>query len=299
LETLEDAQAQRLLDFERLLRERVIGQEAAIVAVAEAVRRARAGIKEHQGPLAGLLFVGPSGVGKTELARATAAALFGTDAALLRFDMSEFAQPQSSARLIGAPPGYAGFDRAGELTEAVRRRPYSVVLFDDVDRAHGEVADLLLQILDSGRLTDAQGRGVDFRNALVILTATLPDDVNPAIIGERLSAELINRLDDAVVFHRLSRSQLADVAALRAAAIVAAAAEQGVTLQVSRAALDAVAAQADDPRQGARLVRRVLERRIGAPLARGLIAKRFGAGDRVVADVDGSGAIALKQATPM
>jgi ATP-dependent Clp protease ATP-binding subunit ClpC len=294
IETLEDAEARRLLTFEDLLRARVVGQEAAVFAVAEAVRRARAGIKEHRGPLAGLLFLGPTGVGKTELARASAAALFGSDAALLRFDMSEFAQPQSSARLVGAPPGYAGFERAGELTEAVRRRPYAVVLFDDVDRAHSEVLDLLLQILDSGRLTDAQGRPVDFRNALVILTATLRENEDPARVGERMSAELINRLDDAIVFGGLGRTQLATIASLRAQPIIAAAAEQGLTLEITQAALDAVAEEADDPRQGARLVRRVLERRIGAALARALLERRFASGDRVVADYAFPGGFALR-----
>jgi ATP-dependent Clp protease ATP-binding subunit ClpC len=295
VETVAGGEAERLLNFEALLRERVVSQDDALRAVAECVRRARAGIKEHRGPLASLLFVGPSGVGKTETARATAAALFGSDDALVRFDMSEFSQAQSASRLIGAPPGYAGHERAGELTETVRRRPYSVVLFDDVDRAHPEVLDLLLQLLDNGRLTDAQSRAVDFRNALIILTANAPASGDFAQLGSHISHELLNRLDDAVVFHQLSREDIRAIAQRQIRTIAAAAAERGIELQVSESALDAIAAEADDQRQGARLVRRVVERRLGTPLAKALLAGAFARGDRVKADVRPKGEIGFEK----
>jgi len=295
VETVGGGEAERLLNFESLLRERVVSQDAALRAVAECVRRARAGIREHRGPLAALLFVGPTGVGKTETARAIAAALFGSDEALLRFDMSEFSQAQSVTRLIGAPPGYLGHDRAGELTEAVRRRPYSVVLFDDIDRAHPEVLDLMLQLLDNGRLSDARSRSVDFRNALIILTANAPASGDFAQLGSHISHELLNRLDDAVVFHQLGREDIRAIAQRQVAAISAAAAEQGVELHVSEAALDALAADADDQRQGARLVRRVVERRLGTPLANALLAGDFSRGDRVKADVRPKGEIGFEK----
>jgi ATP-dependent Clp protease ATP-binding subunit ClpC len=294
LDTLASGEAERLLRFEDLLRERIVGQDDAVRAVAECVRRGRAGMKEHRGPMGALLFVGPTGVGKTELARATAAALFGSDDALLRFDMSEFSQPQSASRLVGAPPGYAGHERAGELTEAVRRRPYSVVLFDEIDRAHPEVLNLLLQLLDDGRLTDSQSRAVDFRNALVILTATAPAASDLSRVGEHLSTELLNRLDDAVVFHQLGRTQIRAIVANAVRPLLAAAAAKGIALQISDTALDALAAEAEDQRQGARLVRRVLERRLSAPLAKAVLAGEFRSGQTVLAQAGADGGITLQ-----
>ncbi|MBV8171982.1 MAG: ATP-dependent Clp protease ATP-binding subunit [Candidatus Eremiobacteraeota bacterium] len=294
VETVAGAEAARLVNFEALLRERVVGQDDAVRAVAEAVRRGRAGMKEHRGPMGALLLVGPSGVGKTELARATAAALFGSDDALVRFDMSEFAAAQSATRLIGAPRGYAGHERAGELTEAVRRRPYSVLLFDDIDRAHPEVLDLLLQLLDDGRLTDSNSRTVDFRNTLVILTANAPAGSDLSQLGAQFSHELVNRLDDAVAFHQLGREDIRAIAARHVKNVIAAAAEKGISVQVSDAALDAIAAEADDQRQGARLVRRVIERRLSAPLAKGVLAGDFARGKTVRVDVAPRGELDLK-----
>lgn len=294
LHSLEEGEGQRLLHFEDILRERVVGQDEAVHSVAECVRRSRAGLREHRGPLGALLFVGSSGVGKTELARATAAALFGSDDALLRFDMTEFSAPQSAARLIGAPAGYAGYDKAGALTEAVRRHPYSVVLFDDVDKAHTEVLDLLLQVLDEGRLTDAQSRTVDFRNALIVLTAHLPSDARPSALQDILRMELLNRLDDAVIFRVLDRTDIRKIAALAVRPLIASAKERGVELTVTDVALDAIAAESDDARQGARLVRRVVEKRLRSPLAAAVLAGNAQAGAAMIADATSDGRITVR-----
>jgi len=272
VETMSADQAAGLLDLEDRLRRRVVGQEPALRAIAECVRQSRAGLRRERGPAGALLFAGPSGVGKTELARATAEVLFGTDEALLRFDMSEFGSSASVARLIGSPPGYAGSDRAGELTEAVRRRPYSVVLFDDVDRADSAVLDLLLQVLDDGRLTDSSGRLADFRNAFVILTMNLEAGTDPSSIGTLLSSEVVNRLDDAVIFFPLGLGELRAIAMREVAPLVAASAAQGIELRVAEAVFDSLAREADDPRQGARQLRRIVEKRLRAPLSKALLA---------------------------
>jgi ATP-dependent Clp protease ATP-binding subunit ClpC len=295
VETLAEDEAADLMRLEERLSRRVVGQSEAVRAVAECVRQSRAGLRHHRGPSGALLFAGASGVGKTELARATAEALFGSDEALLRFDMSEFSGAASVSRLIGSPPGYEGSDRAGELTEAVRRRPYAVVLFDDVDRAHPAVVDLLLQLLDDGRLSDAAGRPADFRNALIILTLHLGSDDDPAGIAKMLSPELLNRLDDAVVFNGLGRTELSAIARREIAPLIAAAAEQGIDLAVSDEALDAIAAEADDPRQGARQLRRIVERRLRAPLAKALLSRAAVRGERLIAQTEPGGGVVIRK----
>ena len=297
VETMSADQAAGLLDLEDRLRRRVVGQEPALRAIAECVRQSRAGLRRERGPAGALLFAGPSGVGKTELARATAEVLFGSDDALLRFDMSEFGSAASVARLIGSPPGYAGSDRAGELTEAVRRRPYSVVLFDDVDRADSAVLDLLLQMLDDGRLTDASGRLADFRNAFVILTMNLAADADPSSIGVLLSPEIVNRLDDAVIFSPLGLGELRAIAVREVAPLVAASAAQGIELRVADSAIDALAREADDPRQGARQLRRIVEKRLRAPLSKALLAGTASRGQSLSARADANGEIAIFQET--
>ena len=289
VETLSEDESADLLRLEERLGQRIVGQQPALRAIAECVRQSRAGLRRHRGAAGALLFAGPSGVGKTELARATAHALFGSDDALLRFDMSEFSSSASVARLIGSPPGYAGSDRPGELTEAVRRRPYAVVLFDDVDRADPAVLDLLLQLLDDGRLTDSSGRTADFRHAFVILTLHLPANEDPSAIASMLSPELLNRLDDAVVFAPLGRDELRAIASREAQPLVAAAAEQGIELRVTEAAIDAIAAEADDPRQGARQLRRIVERRLRAPLSNAILSGTARRGHCLETRVDARG----------
>ena len=293
VETMSADQAAGLLDLEDRLRRRIVGQEPALHAIAECVRQSRAGLRRERGPAGALLFAGPSGVGKTALARAVAEALFGSDEALLRFDMSEFVNAVSASRLIGSPPGYAGSERAGELTEGVRRRPYCVVLFDDVDRAEASVLDLLLQVLDEGRLTDAAGRVADFRNAFVILTMNLAADADPSSIGAVLSAEIVNRLDDAVVFAPLGLAELRAIAQREVAPLVAAAAAQGIELRVDDSALDGLAREADDPRQGARQLRRIVERRLRAPLSKALLAGDAVRGQTLRARADANGQIEI------
>ncbi len=284
---LTEGDRSRLARLEEELHERVIGQEDAVGAVAKAVRRSRSGLGDAGRPIGSFLFLGPTGVGKTELAKALASSLFGAESALVRFDMSEFGEKHTVARLIGAPPGYVGYDEAGQLTERVRRQPYSVVLLDEIEKAHPDVFNLLLQVLEDGRLTDGQGRTVDFRNTVVIMTSNLggeflasksgpigfqagdgtgsADELRAKVMGrlrEQMRPELINRIDEIVLFHRLERAQLREIVTLLLDRVADRLAAQGLRLDVSDAALTWLAEHGHEPQYGARPLRRLIQREV-------------------------------------
>lgn len=293
-----EGETAKLLRMEEVIGERLIGQQRAVRAVSDAVRRARAGISDPDRPTGSFLFLGPTGVGKTELARALADFLFDDERAMVRIDMSEYGEKHSVARLVGAPPGYVGYEEGGQLTEAVRRRPYSVVLLDEVEKAHPEVFDLLLQVLDDGRLTDGQGRTVDFRNAILVLTSnlgsqylvdpTLGDDAKReavlAAVRAAFKPEFLNRLDDVVVFDPLSLDELSRIVELQVARLAARLEERRLTLEVTPAAREWLALEGFDPDYGARPLRRLVQREIGDRLARMLLAGEVSGGGRVVVD---------------
>ncbi|KAG7037142.1 Chaperone protein ClpB1, partial [Cucurbita argyrosperma subsp. argyrosperma] len=297
---------ERLVGLAERLHKRVVGQNQAVDAVAEAVLRSRAGLGRPQQPTGSFLFLGPTGVGKTELAKALAEQLFDDENLLVRIDMSEYMEQHSVARLIGAPPGYVGHEEGGQLTEAVRRRPYSVVLFDEVEKAHISVFNTLLQVLDDGRLTDGQGRTVDFRNTVIIMTSNLgAEHLLSGLMGKctmqvardrvmqevrkHFRPELLNRLDEIVVFDPLSHDQLRKVARLQMKDVAARLAERGIALAVTDAALDHVLAESYDPVYGARPIRRWLERRVVTELSRMLIKEEIDENSTVFIDAGGDG----------
>ena len=286
-------ETEKLLHMESVIGERVVGQKEAVVAVSDAVRRSRAGVADPNRPIGSFLFLGPTGVGKTELAKALSEFLFDDESAMIRIDMSEYGEKHSVARLVGAPPGYVGFDAGGQLTEAVRRRPYSLVLFDEVEKAHPDVFDVLLQVLDEGRLTDGQGRTVDFRNTVVILTSNLGAGGNREQIMDAVKhhfkPEFINRLDDVVVFDPLSQDQLVGIVDIQLEGLAERLAARRLTLDVSDSAKSWLAERGYDPAYGARPLRRLIQQAIGDRLAKKLLAGEIVDGDTVHVDVADGG----------
>ncbi|MGN6244761.1 MAG: ATP-dependent Clp protease ATP-binding subunit, partial [Motilibacteraceae bacterium] len=306
-----EGETAKLLRMEDELGRRIIGQREAVRAVADAVRRARAGVSDPDRPTGSFLFLGPTGVGKTELAKALADFLFDDERAMVRIDMSEYSEKHSVARLVGAPPGYVGYEEGGQLTEAVRRRPYTVVLLDEVEKAHPEVFDILLQVLDDGRLTDGQGRTVDFRNAILVLTSNLgsvyltdpgmePDAQREAVMSVvrgTFKPEFLNRLDDVVLFEALGTEELTKIVDLQVAALARRLSARRVDLQVTDAAKEWLALTGYDPVYGARPLRRLVQSAIGDQLAKALLAGQVRDGDTVTVDVsDSKDALALTAA---
>ncbi|HET9435439.1 MAG TPA: ATP-dependent chaperone ClpB [Candidatus Limnocylindrales bacterium] len=303
---LMEGETAKLIHMEERLHERVVGQDEAIAAVADAVRRARAGLKDPRRPIGSFLFLGPTGVGKTELARALAGFLFDDDAAMVRIDMSEYMEKFSVSRLVGAPPGYVGYEEGGQLTEAVRRRPYQVVLLDEIEKAHPDVFNVLLQVLDDGRLTDGQGRTVDFKNSVVIMTSNVGSTVIQSYAGraedadayeamkrqvtEALRAqfrpEFLNRVDEVIVFHALTDADLTAIVDLLLADLQRRLAAQDLGLEVTAAGRSLIAREGHDPSFGARPLKRTIQRLVENPLARALVEGRFRPGDRITADAD-------------
>jgi ATP-dependent Clp protease ATP-binding subunit ClpB len=285
---LMEGEVSKLVRMEDVLHERVVGQDQAVTAVANAIRRSRAGLSDPHRPIGSFLFLGPTGVGKTELARALAEFLFDDERAMIRIDMGEYQEKHTVARLIGAPPGYVGYEEGGQLTEAVRRRPYSVVLLDEIEKAHSDVFNVLLQVLDDGRLTDGQGRTVDFTNAVLIMTSNLPGE--PA---DFFKPEFINRIDEIIRFSSLNEADIERIAAIQLEQLRARLAERRIGLEITPGGLTRLASLGYDPVYGARPLKRVIQRQIGDRLALELLEGRFHEGDTVTVDAGADGELAL------
>lgn len=313
LNRLLETERQKLLQLESHLHQRVIGQGEAVAAVAAAIRRARAGMKDPYRPIGSFLFMGPTGVGKTELARALAAFLFDSEEAMVRLDMSEYMEKHAVSRLIGAPPGYVGYEEGGQLSEAVRRRPYSVVLLDEVEKAHRDVFNVLLQVLDDGRITDSQGRVVDFRNTIIVMTSNIGseyilnvagDDENYEEMRKRVlmalrkhfRPEFVNRIDDLIIFHTLNKDELTKIVWLQFQRLQKLLSEQKIALEMTSAAQDYIAQVGYDPNYGARPLKRALQRELENPLATKILEQAFLEGDTVVIDCENN-ALTFRQKT--
>jgi ATP-dependent Clp protease ATP-binding subunit ClpB len=287
------------------VKRRVVGQDEAVVAVANAIRRARAGLQDPNRPIGSFMFLGPTGVGKTELTKALAEFLFDDEAALLRIDMSEYMEKHSVSRLIGAPPGYVGYDEGGALTEAVRRRPYQVVLFDEIEKAHPDVFNVLLQVLDDGRLTDGQGHTVDFRNTLIVMTSNLgsqflidqPEGEDTEAVKDQVMAvvrasfrpEFLNRIDEIILFHRLKRGEMGKIVDIQIARLGKLLAERKIKIDLDRSARDWLAEKGWDPNYGARPLKRVIQKSVQDPLAEMILAGTIKDGEKVRVSVGKQG----------
>jgi ATP-dependent Clp protease ATP-binding subunit ClpB len=296
-----EGERDKLNRLEEVLEQRVVGQREAVHAVASAIRRSRAGLADPRRPNGSFLFLGPTGVGKTELTKTLAEYLFDTEEAMVRLDMSEFMEQHSVARLIGAPPGYVGFEEGGYLTEKVRRKPYSVILLDEIEKAHRDVFNILLQVLDDGRLTDGHGRTVDFRNTVIIMTSNLGSDIIQEmagrgdyeamktsvmeIVGREFRPEFINRIDGLLVFNQLTKEQVKGIVRLQLKHVAERARTRGVSLNVSNEAVELLADRGYDPTFGARPVHRTLQTLIETPLAQGMLRGEYAEDDEVVVDV--------------
>jgi len=277
-----EGEVEKLIHMEERLHRRVIGQDAAVEAVSNALRRARSGLQDPNRPIGSFVFLGPTGVGKTELARALAEFMFDDERAMVRLDMSEYQERHTIARLVGAPPGYVGYEEGGQLTEAVRRRPYAVLLLDEIEKAHAEVFAVLLQLLDDGRLTDGHGRTVDFRNTVVIMTSNIRSADE---LRERFRPEFLNRIDEVVTFEQLTREQLAEIVELQLGRLRKRLAERKIDLEVTDAAKELLAEEGWDPAYGARPLKRAIQRLLENPLASRLLSGEFAEGDTVLVDV--------------
>jgi len=299
---------QKYLDLEKVLEKRVVGQSEALAAVADAIRRNKAGLSDAARPLGSFLFLGPTGVGKTELAKTLADFLFNDEKALTRIDMSEYGEKHSVSRLIGAPPGYVGYEQGGQLTEAVRRRPYSVILFDEIEKAHQEVFNVFLQILDDGRLTDGQGRVVDFKNVIIIMTSNLGSDLilgakNPEtlrsslleLLKQSFRPEFLNRIDETVIFNRLEKNEIGKIVDIQLTRLSQRLSERKITLKVTDAAKSLLAERGYDPMFGARPLKRTIQSDLENPLAKQVIAGAIRDGETVTADVSGNEIVFKKQ----
>jgi len=310
VDKIAETESAKLLNMEEILHQRVIGQKEAVLSISKAIRRARAGLKDPKRPIGSFIFLGPTGVGKTELGRALAEVMFGDEDAMIRIDMSEYMEKHSTSRLVGSPPGYVGYDEGGQLTEKVRRKPYSVVLLDEIEKAHPDVFNILLQVLEDGRLTDSKGRTVDFRNTVIIMTSNVGatelkknryvgfniqdgesdyDDMKEKMLAElkkTFRPEFLNRVDDMIVFHSLEKEHLREIVSLMSDELSKRLTEQDIELVLTESAKDKITEEGYDPEYGARPLRRALQKHVEDRLSEELLEGKVLMGEKVIVDVE-------------